>query len=309
MRTVNRILKITEIDFPRIGFISNSGINMILNVKDLFETMELGKSDFGYGIMEDEDVFNTVSLVDNALAWKGVIKDVKLSDGSVFSAFFHIDPIIAIENSIQNPVSANQSTLGKQIRELRKHKGMSQEELAGLIGSTKHYISKLENGKVDPEFKTLKKIFEIGLEKNFIIAHYDKGQPLTTISNSVFNIKFLEWAEANKGNLDLIEGVEGKIKSMFRERNIKTTKDLAELSFNDLLTVLASMNELHIFHHPDSWITQAKIIYSSDWLTAINLQRNLLLGEPGIKYSKIEGMAKKELDNNDIFIYDGPNQL
>lgn len=46
---------------------------------------------------------------------------------------------------------------------------MSQEELAKLSGTSKTYISRIENNKIEPEFTTLYKIIEIGLGKRIIV--------------------------------------------------------------------------------------------------------------------------------------------
>ena len=43
-----------------------------------------------------------------------------------------------------------------RLRELRKEKNMTQEELAKLINSTKANISKYETGKVEPNIETIR---------------------------------------------------------------------------------------------------------------------------------------------------------
>lgn len=53
--------------------------------------------------------------------------------------------------------------LGALIYAARKEKGMTQEELAEKIGSTKSYISKIENDIKEIRLSTLKKIIELGL--------------------------------------------------------------------------------------------------------------------------------------------------
>ncbi|MFZ6052157.1 helix-turn-helix domain-containing protein [Halocola ammonii] len=53
--------------------------------------------------------------------------------------------------------------LGVLIKEARISQGMTQEELAQKIGSTKSYISKIENNIKEVRFSTLKKIVELGL--------------------------------------------------------------------------------------------------------------------------------------------------
>ncbi len=59
--------------------------------------------------------------------------------------------------------------IGETIKSARKKAGMTQSELAMRSGTSKHYISKLENSKSDIELLTLKKIIEAGLGKKLKI--------------------------------------------------------------------------------------------------------------------------------------------
>ena len=53
--------------------------------------------------------------------------------------------------------------LGALIHEARLEKGLTQQELADKTGTTKSYISKIENNIKEVRFSTLQKIVEIGL--------------------------------------------------------------------------------------------------------------------------------------------------
>jgi ribosome-binding protein aMBF1 (putative translation factor) len=53
--------------------------------------------------------------------------------------------------------------IGALIHDARLEKGMTQEELAEKIGTTKSYISKLENNIKEVRISTLQKIVGIGL--------------------------------------------------------------------------------------------------------------------------------------------------
>jgi HTH-type transcriptional regulator / antitoxin HipB len=53
--------------------------------------------------------------------------------------------------------------LGILVSEARKKKGLTQEELAKKIGSSKSYISKIENGVKEARVSTLQRIIEDGL--------------------------------------------------------------------------------------------------------------------------------------------------
>ena len=51
------------------------------------------------------------------------------------------------------------------LRQARKDAGLTQQQLAIRSGTTKHYISRIENNHADIELGTLQKIVEIGLGK------------------------------------------------------------------------------------------------------------------------------------------------
>ena len=53
--------------------------------------------------------------------------------------------------------------IGAMIQEARLEKGLTQEELAQKVGTSKSYISKLENNMKEVRLSTLRKIVELGL--------------------------------------------------------------------------------------------------------------------------------------------------
>ena len=53
--------------------------------------------------------------------------------------------------------------LGALLHDARLEKGLTQEELAEKVGTTKSYISKIENNVKEVRISTLQKIVEIGL--------------------------------------------------------------------------------------------------------------------------------------------------
>lgn len=53
--------------------------------------------------------------------------------------------------------------IGALLHEARLEKGLTQEELAKKVGTTKSYISKIENNVKEVRISTLQKIVEIGL--------------------------------------------------------------------------------------------------------------------------------------------------
>lgn len=57
----------------------------------------------------------------------------------------------------------DQFKLGVLIHEARLERGMTQEQLAIKCGTTKSYISRIENNVKEVRFSTLQKIVELGL--------------------------------------------------------------------------------------------------------------------------------------------------
>jgi HTH-type transcriptional regulator / antitoxin HipB len=53
--------------------------------------------------------------------------------------------------------------LGVMLQELRKEKGLTQEQLATKCGTTKTYISRIENNSSDIRLSTLVRIIQVGL--------------------------------------------------------------------------------------------------------------------------------------------------
>lgn len=56
--------------------------------------------------------------------------------------------------------------IGVLIQELRKEQGLTQEQLAERCGTTKNYISRIENNASDIRLSTLLKIIRKGLGKD-----------------------------------------------------------------------------------------------------------------------------------------------
>ena len=60
--------------------------------------------------------------------------------------------------------------LGVMLHELRKESGMTQQELAERCGTTKTYISRIENNASDIRLSTLMRIFRDGFNKHLRLS-------------------------------------------------------------------------------------------------------------------------------------------
>ena len=67
--------------------------------------------------------------------------------------------------------------IGALIHEARLEKGLTQEQLAEKVGTTKSYISKIENNIKKPGFQLFKKLWRLASEENYnCLLNFDNQQ-------------------------------------------------------------------------------------------------------------------------------------
>ena len=72
------------------------------------------------------------------------------------------------------------SRIGSKLRELRKKRGISQEDLAKVLGVTKSTISKYELGQREPDINAILKISEqFGASVEYLLGVVDEDGLLT----------------------------------------------------------------------------------------------------------------------------------
>ena len=54
MRTNNKIIKITGIEFPIVSFVSRNGEFRRINIESYFKNIDLEEGDFGYEILKSK---------------------------------------------------------------------------------------------------------------------------------------------------------------------------------------------------------------------------------------------------------------
>jgi DNA-binding XRE family transcriptional regulator len=109
-----------------------------------------------------------VKLVDNTLSWDNVEQFISSKSGEKIRVPFEIGADILLKYS-QPEKSEPIIKIGHLIRQARLKKGMSQQELALISGTSRTYISRIENDRSDIELATLRKIIETGLGKKMEI--------------------------------------------------------------------------------------------------------------------------------------------
>ena len=172
MRKANRlprIIRIIKVRGFEIHCAYNNGEYRIIDFNKLFKKWKLKKSSFAFPLKNPKE-FKKVELRSGTLAWPSVTKVIKLPNGETFETYLDLDPLVLYENSRTDEKMNKRYQIGSILKKERLKAGLTQQQLAIRSGTTKNYISRIENNKSDIELRTLRKIIEIGLSKNLEIA-------------------------------------------------------------------------------------------------------------------------------------------
>lgn len=169
MKNVLHILKINEVRDQKVYCVFSNGEYRYIDFKNLLNDWKAEKDDT-LGKLMNEQLFKQVRIENDTLTWPGITKRVELSNGMTFDIPLDLDPVVLYKHSELDEERDSALQLGRELKKARIASGLTQEELAQRVGTSKSYISKIENSKSDIGYKTLRKIIEVGLNKKLIIA-------------------------------------------------------------------------------------------------------------------------------------------
>lgn len=169
IKGILQIIKIYKIKDFKIYCAFNNGEYRIIDFNFLFEKWNTKKSDFEYPLKNPKD-FKKVQVREGTLCWPHIKRKLKIANGQEFDTYLDFDSVVLYDNSKLDDKANKRYEFGQLLKNARKKAGFTQEELALRSGTTKNYISRIENNRSDIELKTLRKIIEIGLNKNLEIA-------------------------------------------------------------------------------------------------------------------------------------------
>jgi len=156
-----RILKINWIRDLSISVTFNNGESRIIDFAKVLNNIGVKKESVAR-ILYDRNEFAGVSIQNNTLSWANVRKCIEARDGKKIYVPFEIGADVLYGYSRPEEVKTKHS-IGRLIREARIKKRLTQKELAEKSGTTRSYISRIENGHSGIELDTLRKIVETGL--------------------------------------------------------------------------------------------------------------------------------------------------
>ena len=165
-----KILRINRIDKDRlvVSVLFSTGEDRILNFNNIFKNIwKINKDDPEYKLFNPNE-FAKVKIENHTLVWNNIILVITDFNNNRKKVSFDVGADTLYELSeIDSELNISIGTLFRRARLAAKK---SQEEVAELSGTSRTYITKLENDKQDIEIMTLKKIVEAGLNKQLNIS-------------------------------------------------------------------------------------------------------------------------------------------
>jgi DNA-binding XRE family transcriptional regulator len=158
-----RIIKINWIRALSASVVFNNGESRIIDFKKVLQ--ETGNDiNTPAAILLIPEELAKAELQNNTLSWHNVNQYITNRNSEMEKVPFEIgaDVLYDLSEPEKNP---HTSGIGRLIRDVRIKSGLTQQELAQKSGTTRNYISRIENDHSGIELDTLRKIIEIGLGK------------------------------------------------------------------------------------------------------------------------------------------------
>jgi DNA-binding XRE family transcriptional regulator len=172
MKKINklpRILKIEDIEGFKVTCIFNNGEARVIDFERLFSKWKPKAGELTYKLKR-KSCFKQVTLHNQTLCWQNVKVPLLGPGGNTEWHPYEIDPITLYNNSKPATIARREFFFGDDIRKERLKKGLTQQDLADLSGTSKTYISRIENNELEPVLSTLHKLVEIALGKKLSVV-------------------------------------------------------------------------------------------------------------------------------------------
>jgi DNA-binding XRE family transcriptional regulator len=165
---IPRILKINWIKGLAISVVFNNGEFRIIDFRKVLKKIGVNEGSPAFVLFDTEE-FAKVEIQGNTLSWINVNQFIAMRNGKKMQVPFEIGADVLLKYS-QPEKSELSVKIGQLIRETRLKSGLTQQDLAVKSGTTRTYISRIENDRSDLELATLRKIIETGLGKRLEIT-------------------------------------------------------------------------------------------------------------------------------------------
>ena len=157
-----RILKLEKIEGFTIRCMFNNGESRLLDFKEIFNAWNISEHDVEFPLLNVKE-FEKVELRNYTLSWPNIRVELQDENGHIKNQPYEVGPDVLFQ--LSRPIDSDETKPGNIIKAARLKAGMTQEQLARRSGTTRFYISRIENNKTDIEMATFRKIIEAGLGK------------------------------------------------------------------------------------------------------------------------------------------------
>jgi len=165
---IPKILKINWINELLISVVFNNGKSRIIDFKKVLKKVHVEEQSPEYILFNSKE-FAKVELAGNTLSWSNVEQSITMRNGEKMKVPYEIGADVLLKYS-QPEKSELSLKIGELIKEARLKSGLTQQDLAIKSGTSRTYISKIENDRSDLEIATLRKIIETGLGRKLEIS-------------------------------------------------------------------------------------------------------------------------------------------
>lgn len=167
MKPLPKIARIIEVEPFKITLLWSTSEIRELDFAPLFRQWE-AEGDTKMAALRDWEVFRQVTLSENrTLCWPNIPVSF------TFKGTTHSNPLELDALELYRQTTLVKKTegvnVGAMLRKAREAAGLSQADVALKSGTTRNYISRIENDKSDIQLETLQKIVELGIGGEIVV--------------------------------------------------------------------------------------------------------------------------------------------
>jgi DNA-binding XRE family transcriptional regulator len=169
-KRIPKILRINKIDKKnlRVSVLFSNGEDRILDFRNILTAIwKVKKKDFEFKLLDPKE-FAKVQVANYTLSWDNINVYITGTDNKKTKVPYQVGADTLFDLSeIDSDLNIS---IGELFKKARLKANKSQEEVAESAGTSRTYITRLENNKQDVEIMTLKKLIEAGLNKHLRIS-------------------------------------------------------------------------------------------------------------------------------------------
>ncbi|MDZ4679335.1 MAG: helix-turn-helix transcriptional regulator [Saprospiraceae bacterium] len=168
MKPLQKISRIIAVEPFKITLLWNTSEIRALDFAQLCNQWE-ADGDSKMAALRDWETFKQVTLSENrTLCWPNVLVSFSFKGEASTTSPLELDALELYRQStlVKKTESVN---VGAMLRKARENAGLSQADVALKSGTTRNYISRIENDKSDIQLETLQKIVELGIGGEIVL--------------------------------------------------------------------------------------------------------------------------------------------